>query len=366
MTCQYGIEVSNIFNNQPTRNQYIISIATVLLMVLLGLALHDFIGYRIIAFMLLVTVSVLTLFLDIRPVVVAAALSALLWDFLFIPPRFQFTVQATEDRLLLLMYFIIAMIHAVLTYKIREVQKEVRKREERANAIKFYNTLLNSLSHELRTPITTIIGATDNLMNAEKLSNENKTELLSEISIASLRLNQQVENLLSMSRLESGIFQTKKDWVDVRELVYTTLKRFESVSLNYRISVFIPDNFPLFKLDFGLMEQVLLNLINNAIQHTPEGTDIVIKADCVDEKLLITISDSGTGFPHEEIDKVFDKFYRVQGSRPGGTGLGLSIVRGFVEAHNGTIELKNLPLMGAIFTIEIPTEVSYLNRLKNE
>jgi len=358
--------LNDIFYNPPKKTQYLISVVAVLLVVALGFALHDLIGYRVVAFLLLVTVSILPLFLEIVPVIIAAVLSALFWDLLFIPPRFTFAIGTTEDRFLLLMYFIIALIHAVLTYKIKQVQKEVRKREEKTKAIKFYNTLLNSLSHELRTPITTIIGATDNLMNAEKLSEKDKTELLSEISIASLRLNQQVENLLSMSRLESGVFQIKKDWCDVRELVYTTLQRFEPAISNYQVSVFIPDNLPLFKLDYGLMEQVLHNLISNALQHNAEGTDIVINADCVDEKLLISISDSGKGFPEEEIHKVFDKFYRVQGSRPGGTGLGLSIVRGFVEAHHGTVTLTNLPLRGALFTIEIPTEVSYINRLKNE
>lgn len=348
------------------KNQYLVSVLAILTITGLSLTIEGLVGYRVIAFLLLVSVSVLAMFLDIIPVIVAAALSALLWDLLFIPPRFTFAVGTTEDRFLLLMYFIIALIHAVLTYKIREVQKEVRKREDKANAIKFYNTLLNSLSHELRTPITTIIGATDNLMNANKLSDGDKTELLSEISIASMRLNQQVENLLSMSRLESGVFKIKKDWCDVRELIYTTLQRFEPTLSNYRVSVFIPENLPLFKLDFGLMEQVLHNLVSNAIQHTEAGTDIIVKADCTDEKLVMTLSDSGKGFPVAEINRVFDKFYRLQGSRPGGTGLGLSIAKGFVEAHNGKITLTNLPLRGAMFTIEIPTEISYLNHLKNE
>ncbi len=356
----------DIFYNPPKKTQYLISIIAVLSVVGIGLALHNLIGYRVVAFLLLVTVSILALFLEIVPVIIAAVLSALLWDLLFIPPRFTFAIGTTEDRFLLLMYFIIALIHAVLTYKIKQVQKEVRLREEKSKAIKFYNTLLNSLSHELRTPITTIIGATDNLMNAEKLSEKDKTELLSEISIASLRLNQQVENLLSMSRLESGILQLKKDWCDVGELVYTTLNRFEPAISNYKVSVFIPENLPLFKLDYGLMEQVLHNLISNGLQHNAEGTDLVINVDCVEEKLLITISDSGKGFPEKEIHKVFDKFYRVQGSRSGGTGLGLSIVRGFIEAHHGTVTLANLPLRGALFTIEIPTEISYINRLKNE
>jgi two-component system sensor histidine kinase KdpD len=102
------------------------------------------------------------------------------------------------------------------------------------------------------------------------------------------------------------------------------------------------------------------------MHHTPTGTEMTIKADCRDDKLILTISDMGQGFPHSEIHKVFDKFYRVKGSKAGGTGLGLSIVKGFVEAQGGNIHLRNLPLLGAEFTIQIPAELSYITGLKNE
>jgi len=119
-------------------------------------------------------------------------------------------------------------------------------------------------------------------------------------------------------------------------------------------------------LDYGLMVQILSNLINNIIQHTPRGTPFVITADCVEDKLILSVSDTGKGFPESEVEKVFDKFYRIKGSKAGGTGLGLSIVRGFVEAQNGTIALRNLPLSGAEFTMLFATEISYLSGLKNE
>ena len=360
--------MKNYLLHRPSKkNQYLISILTVCAVATIGLGLQGLMGYRVIAFMLLVTVSVLAMFLDIFPVLMAAFLSALLWDILFIPPRFTFIVHATEDRLLLLTYFIVASVNAVLTYKIRQMQKEIRAKEEKANAIKFYNTLFNSLSHELRTPITTIIGAADNLQTgSDRLTSEDKSELLEEISTASLRLNQQVENLLNMSRLESGYFSVKKDWCDINELVYKTLQRLEPALLKYHVAVFIPERFPLFKLDFGLMEQVLYNLISNAAIHTPEDSTITIIADCQEEKFVLTIGDNGPGFPENEIKKVFDKFYRLQGTKTGGTGLGLSIARGFIEAHNGNIRLENLPVCGAKFTIEIPTETSYITGLKNE
>jgi two-component system sensor histidine kinase KdpD len=354
-----------LFNKPPKKRQYAICICAVFAATVLSLGLSRFIDYRTVALILLVTVSVLAMVLDIMPVLVAATLSALVWDFFFIPPRFTLTIGNTEDRILLVMYFIVALINAVLTFKIRQMEKEVREKGERAKEVKFYNTLFNSLSHELRTPITTIIGASDNLMNnSDRLGEEIRKELLFEVSIAALRLNQQVENLLSMSRLESGVFQIKKDWVDVNELVHKVVHHLEPQLQKFRTVIDIHENLPLFKLDFGIMEQVLYNLIYNAVIHTPENTTITVQAQFVEDKLVLKVADNGRGFPVEEFENVFAKFYQPQGSK-GGTGLGLSIVKGFVESHQGTIKLENLPVCGAMFTIEIDTEFSHPNKIKD-
>jgi two-component system sensor histidine kinase KdpD len=347
--------------------QYSLVILVIGFVVGTGLVFQGEVGYRVIAFALLLSISVMALFLDIQPVILAAVLSALLWDFLFIPPLYTFSISTTEDQLLFATYFSVVLLHGVLTYKIRQAQKEISQREEKANSIKYYNTLLNSLSHELRTPITTIIGACDNILSDDSKLNENdKKDLLEEISTAAIRLNHQVENLLNMSRIESGVFRVKKDWCDVRELIYRSIQRFDISLKDHPVSVFVPENFPLFKLDYGLMEQILSNLINNVIQHTPSGTSFVITAECSEEKLILSVSDTGKGFPESEVEKVFEKFFRVKGSRPGGTGLGLSIVRGFVDAQGGNITLRNLPLSGAEFTMTFATEISYLSGLKNE
>src|SRR6185436_9962022 len=165
---------------------------------------------------------------DILPVLLAAILSAFIWNFFFIPPRFTFHVGTTEDFILFIMYFVIALINAALTYIIRQIEKVNRKKDERANTLKLYDTLLHSLSHELRTPISAIIAATDNLQSGNHhLTNENKDLLVGEIAKASFRLNQQVENLLNMSRLESGVIQPKKDWCDINEIIYDVVKRIE-------------------------------------------------------------------------------------------------------------------------------------------
>lgn len=347
--------------------QFIISLLLVCAVAALCYLLSGYIGYRVVALILLVTVSLIAMFFDIWPVLVAALSSALIWNFFFIPPKFTFTISSAEDALMFLMYFVIAIVNATLTYKIRQAEKEAMKREEKEHTLKLYNTLLSSLSHELRTPISTIIGATDNLQNnADKLSEQNKKDLISEISSASFRLNQQVENLLNMSRLESGFIEPKKDWVDIIELVYNIVRRVEENKITQEIHININPDIPLFKLDKGMLEQVIYNLLINATLYTPDNSTIDVIAACHIDMLEIIIEDNGNGFPEDEIGKVFDKFYRLKNSRARGTGLGLSIAKGFVEAHHGSIKLQNVSPHGARFTIEIPGETSYLKNLKHE
>lgn len=329
------------------------------------LLLHSYIHAQGVAFVQLLTVSVIAMLFDILPVLLTATLSVVIWQFFFLRPRLSWYIVDAEDRIMLSMYFIIAMVNAVLTYKIRQIEQLARQREEKAQLLKLYNTLLNSLSHELRTPIATIIGSTDTLLaSGSRLTADDQQNLLLEISIASLRLNRQVENLLNMSRLESGFIQPKKDWCDLNELANDVVKRLDEQLKHNTIVIGIDETLPLYKLDYGLMEQVLHNLVYNAAQYTPQATTIKINAHAIDDGVVITVEDNGKGFPEEEIDKVFDKFYRLNGSKAGGTGLGLSIVKGFVEAHKGTINLHNNIFGGATFTIHIPAEKMLLKTLE--
>lgn len=356
---------NNIYINKSL--QYILSVLLILVASSICYILSPIMDYKIVAFVLLVIVSTLALFFDILPVLLAATISALIWDFFFIPPRFTFQISSTADSILLLMYFIIALVNAVLTYKIRQMEKLANQREQKANTVKLYNTLLNSLSHELRTPIATIIGATDNLQNNNaKLSSKNRCDLIAEISKASFRLNQQVENLLNMSRLESGFIQPKNDWCDIQEVIYAVVKRMEESKIYQKIVINVNPSIPLFKLDKGMLEQIIYNLVNNAVSYTADDCRIDIVALSHADVLEVIIEDNGVGFPAEEIHNVFDKFYRLKNSKTGGTGLGLSIVKGFTEAMHGSVSLKNNPTGGARFTIAIPAETSYLKNLKNE
>lgn len=340
--------------------QYLYCISIIVFMSAICFGLSGFMGYRVVALILLVTVSLLAISFDILPVLVSATLSAFIWDFFFIPPRFTIHVDTTEDTILLIMYFIIALINGVLTYRLRQVEKASMLKEEKANSVKLYNTILNSLSHELRTPIAAITGAADNLQSNPNLSEENKEQLVNEISKASLRLNQQVENLLNISRLESGHIQPKADWCDITELIYDTVKRVEENNPQRKIHISIKPGLPLCSTDKGMMEQIIYNLLNNAAIHTEQNCRIDITANCIADLLEIIIEDNGKGFLGIETKDVFHKFSRAKNPANAGSGLGLSIVKGFTEALNGTVELSKPAKAGAKFTILIPVKTSYL------
>lgn len=313
-------------------------------------------------------VSVLAMLFDIMPVMVTAIFSALLWNFFFIPPLYKFAIGTPEDVLLFLMYFVIALLNAVLTSKLRKAELDSREKEEREKTIQLYNTLLNSLSHELRTPISTIIGSVDTLKsNYRKLSLANREDLLNEINIAGMRLNRHVDNLLNMSRLESGIIKPELDWCDLNELAHKVLNNLEDDMSEHTVVFSSNESLPLFKLDRGLMEQVFNNILHNAIQYTPKGSSIEIILQYINNQCQIKFIDNGPGFPKDNLLQVFQKFFRVPESKTGGLGLGLSIVKGIIEAHNGTIILQNNDIgSGAIFTITIPSEIAGFNKFENE
>lgn len=360
--------------------QFFLAFASVTLVAAACFPLTEVLGYRSVALLLLLTVSVLAMRLSLWPVLMAALLSALTWNFFFIPPIFTFHVDSTEDALLLVMFFIVALLNGVIQYRVRQLEQFERQKEEHETALRLYNTLFNSLSHELRTPIATIVGAVDALReNAARLSEEHKTELLAEISAASLRLSQQVENLLSTSRLESGLIRARPDWCDVNELVYKVLEKLRTELADRKVEVSVPENLLLVQLDFGLMEQVLFNLLSNATHYTPpdatvfvsarissdrrghfsenpDETGVAAVADSVSHTLILEVADNGPGFPPDEMPHVFDKFYRLKNTRTGGTGLGLFIAKGFVEAQGGSISLANRAGGGAKFIIEMPTK----------
>jgi two-component system, OmpR family, sensor histidine kinase KdpD len=486
--------------------QYFITSILVVLSSLTFYILKDFVGYQVVSFGLLFLVSILAFFYGTGPILLAATLSALIWDYFFIPPQFTLHIEKAEDMLMLLMFFIIALLNGILTSRVRRQEKKIRIREERTHALyqitrdlslasgieevskiairgtrkyfdldcalllkndlnqlddhvhsetkmefsetefsiaswvfrhsdkagkhtdtlpsteftfypltgsnenmgviavkhlriftqgeeqfweafisqisgryereflrnaarktyiltesdKLYKTLFNSISHELRIPVATIMGASDTLL-AHAYPEETKLKLYNEINMASVRLNRLIENLLNMSRLESGHITLRTDWCDVHDLANRVSETLKQELKPFKLAIVIPADMPLVNIDFGLIEQVLHNLLLNATQNSPPGSRIRMKFFYDEGFLTIQVMDRGKGFPPTELSSVFNKFYRGKDAISGGTGLGLSIVKGFAEAHKGTVIAGNRQNGGAIFTVKIPVEVSYMN-----
>jgi two-component system, OmpR family, sensor histidine kinase KdpD len=481
--------------------QYLITPVLVILLSMVCYLIKDYVGYQVISFILLFLVSILALFYGTGPILLASSLCALIWDYFFIPPQFTFHIGKAEDMMMLVMFFIIALLNGILTSRVRHQEKKIRIREERTHALyqltreltiascieevskiavryiqkyfnldcaiflknginqfdnqvqnktnitfseneisiatwvykhsskagkhtdtlpstdftfypltgnndnmgviavkhtqiftqgeeqfweaflsqisgryereflrttakkayllnesdKLYKTLFNSISHELRIPVATIMGASDTLLS-ESYAEETKRSLYTEINTASVRLNRLIENLLNMSRLESGRITLHADWCDVHDLAHRISETLKPELQPFKLSIVIPADMPLVNLDFGLMEQVLHNLVLNATQNAPAGSRIRLKFFYDNGFLTILVMDRGKGFPVSELDSVFNKFYRGEDAIAGGTGLGLSIVKGFVEAHQGTVTAGNRQNGGAIFTLKIPVK----------
>lgn len=240
------------------------------------------------------------------------------------------------------------------SYRAIETAQQARMTEE---SERLYHTLLDSVSHELKTPLAVIGAATEGLDTQLKDAGLPLTEtFLDEIKAANRRLERIVTNLLDMTRIESGRLPLNVELGEVRELLESSIGQVENEVSRERVRITLPDNLPLVRLDFGLMEQAICNLLMNAAQHSPSGSPIDVSAQLEGGKLEVRIRDHGDGLAPGEERKVFGKFYRGSGARPGGTGLGLSIVQGIARAHQGTIEAGNDPGGGAVFTIRIPVE----------
>ena len=218
--------------------------------------------------------------------------------------------------------------------------------------------LLTSISHDLRTPLASIIGTVSSLRSfGDKYGAADRDELLATLESEAERLNRFVGNLLDMTRLESGAIELKFDLVDVAEIVGAALERAGNILAQHRVEISVGPDLPMLRLDPILFEQVLFNLLDNAAKYAPPGSRIDLKARQDGDAVAIEVVDEGPGIPPDDLERVFDKFYRVQAQdrRRAGTGLGLAICRGFIEAQGGRIEAHNRrDRSGAILTLRIP------------
>lgn len=253
--------------------------------------------------------------------------------------------------------------HAAITIERDFLASERRRARVAEESEKLHAAILNSLSHELRTPIAVIRGAVSaiQLPSAQKNA-EAQRELLKEVDIAARKLNTLVTNLLDMSRIEAGKVRLNLATHDLRDILTDTANKIRSEFSGVPLSLdFSGDSFS-FVCDYALMEQAFANLIANAVVHNVAGTRIEVLMNRHETgEFTIIVRDNGTGIAPDLLDSVFDKFVRATSAKPGGTGLGLPIAKSIIELHGGIITLKNLATGGAEFLISLPKKNEALN-----
>ena len=248
--------------------------------------------------------------------------------------------------------------HAALALERSALAEQAERARVQSETERLRSGLLSSVSHDLRTPLAVITGAASTMLEDEdRLDPGARREMLRSIADEAGRLNRLVANLLAMTRLEAGALEVRRSWHSIEEVVGAALRRLEPLLGARPVRVNLPPSLPLVAVDDVLLEQVVFNLVENAIKHAPSSTPIEIEARAREHDMELSIADRGPGLAPGSEDRVFEKFYRGDESRRGGgVGLGLAICRGIVEAHGGRLRAANRPDGGAMFAFTLPLD----------
>jgi two-component system sensor histidine kinase KdpD len=232
---------------------------------------------------------------------------------------------------------------------------EAQQAHVRVETERMRNAILSSVSHDLRTPLATITGAASSLLDeGSHLGTKDRLELSRSIYREADRLDRLLKNLLEMMRIEAGAVRLNKEWHPLDEIVGAALSRLDERLRNHTVKTTFPPNLPMVRIDGVLLEQVIINLLENAAKYAPTGSIIELSASAGDREVVVEVTDRGQGIPAGEEVRIFDKFYRAKPAREGGVGLGLTICRGIIEAHGGRIWAENHSGGGAVFRFSIP------------
>ena len=303
----------------------------------------------------LITVITAAVLLGVGPGVVASAAAGLIFDLFYTPPIGVLSLDDPADVLTCLLFVGSALSLGQLAARQRQAtEMEVLRQSDRLKTV-----LLHAVSHTLRTPLSSIIASAASLRDGEAVWTQGeRVELARIIEHEALRLDRLVGNLLDLSRLESGSLRITCEWHDFAGLVVDALGCLTDGLSRHRVEVEIPDDLPPIRLDRGAIEQVLINLVENAIKFSPPWAEVRVCAELRGATLMVAVADQGNGIAPNVHSHIFEPFYRGSDATTerGGLGLGLAVAKGLVEAHGGRIWAENGPAGGACFRFALPYE----------
>jgi len=260
--------------------------------------------------------------------------------------------SAMEDRLLSTVANQLAQTIERLRLQSAANEAEVLRRTDELRT-----ALLNAVSHDFRTPLSSIIASAGSLLQDDvHWSDAERAEFAQAIEGEAQRMNRLVSNLLDLSRIESGSLKPDKGWYDLGSLVEEVVGRLQFLASTHRVVLALPDNLPPLNFDYVEIDQVISNLVENAIGHTPAGSEIRVEVSVTGSEARIEVEDSGSGIPADAMGHLFEPFFRAptDGKRSTGAGLGLAVARGLVQAHGGRIWAENRQKRGARFVFTLP------------
>ncbi len=290
----------------------------------------------------------------------ASVISVLAFNFLFTIPRFTLRAYDPSYPVTFGIMFLVALITGSLASRMKEYARESAQAAMQIEKEQLRADLLRSISHDLRTPLTSISGNASNLLsNENEFSQETRMQIYGDIYDDSMWLIKLVENLLSVTRIEDGRMDLRMSAELMDEVIAEAMRHTDRNRDGRKIEVSSDEEFILGKMDARLIVQVVINLVDNAVKYTPEGAQIRIHTGKKDGMVVVSVSDTGPGIPDEQKSKVFDMFYTETNRAADGRrslGLGLGLCRSIIRAHGGEIWVSDNKPQGAVFTFTLPAE----------
>ncbi len=353
------MNTDSIFRSQLLR--YGLSLVVILLLTLVLIGLESHVNTTTVALVLLMAVLSSATFFGRNPALLASFVAMLCFNYFFIPPVHTWTISDPQNLVAWAAFTITAIVAGELSaYARRRARESERLYEELQTAFKtatqaealrqsekLKSALLDAVTHDLRTPLTSIKASVTTLLDSEgghrtiELNSEGRQEFLDIINEETDRLNGFIEGMVQLARVEAGSVDATGTLSSVEEIITIALERAEPVLAAHHLVVNLERELPLIRVDARAIAEVIYNLVENAAKYSPAKTDITITAASHGNSVLISVMDQGQGIPTEMRERVFEKFVRLDEDAAGGLGLGLAIAKGIVEAQNGTIEIRS-------------------------
>jgi len=323
---------------------------------LIGLGMRPHFELVNIAMVYLLAVVAVALRFTRAPTILTSVLSVAAFDYFFVPPSGTFSVEDPQYVVTFAIMLGVGLIVSQLTSSVRARAQAQARLVLEAETERIRNALLSSISHDLRTPLAVICGASSSLAARETLEPEERRALAQSIFDHASDMSELLAKVLEMTRLQSGGIVLQRDWASLSEILGAVLQRLRERLATHMVMIELPDDLPLVRVDSVLIEQVLANLLENAAKHTPPRTLVRVRARAAGDAMTVSVEDFGPGLPDGDLEQLFGKFERGGGGGRGGMGLGLAICRAVVRLHGGTIWAERLAGTGTAFNFTLSLE----------